>query len=265
MDLIQIFIESLGLLSKKPRVFIPRFLTTGLYSVYLLALAYLTLEVNRIVLSVELSPEAVRGMLPLLLLYLFLILISALFLYFIDLLSYAMYPSIVRDYQDGREINLRKALGEALGKWKVLLVLEILIILASGISSLIFFLFYVLDQSIGGFMILGLLVVFLLIMGFAVLIFFVVPTAIIENKGVLDSFRNGVKLGLEYRNDLIRLNLFFLILAIITLSLGMLSNLQGIVGVSAIVSFLIIRFFQALVYTYISIVNPYLFLRIKSQ
>jgi len=264
MNLIELLKDSLHLLARRPKVFIPKLVTTGLYSICIIILMKLTLEVNKIASSVGIvEQEAIRTMLIPMLGYAALTLIFLIFIYFIDLLTYAMYPSIVRDYHEKKPISLGRALHEALKSWVVLLVLGIVIAILA--TSILFPFLYLMTFIWENFYLLILIsfILIIIIIIFAILVFFVIPVAVIEKKGIGHTFKESFRLSFKHKGNVLRINLMFLSLTLLTLSLGMLSELKGFSGYLAITLFILVRFIQALIYTYISVINPYFYLRVR--
>ena len=262
MELIELLKDSLKLLRTKPKVFIPKFVTTALYTICILALMKITLELNELATGFMFAERAAIIQLAGLTL---LTLIFLVFIYFIDLLTYAMYPSIVSDYHNKKKISLRNALREALGSWLVLIVLGITISVMAVFIIIPFGIFMTLVWENLYLMLFLLLLTLAIILVFAMLVFFVIPVAVIEKGGFTRTFRDSFKLSFKHRWSVLGINLVFLFLTLLTLAIGMLSGFQGSAGYLAIALFVLVRFVQAMVYTYISVVNPYFFIKIKTH
>jgi len=258
MELIELLKDSLKLLRTKPKVFIPKFVTTALYTVCILILMKITLEMNEIA-----TGFVDRAAIIQLAGYALLTLIALIFVYVIDILTYAMYPLIVSDYHNKRKISLRKALREALDSWLVLIVLGIAISVMAFFIVIPFGIFMTLVWENLYLMLPLLLLALAIILVFAMLVFFVIPIAVIEKKGFIQTFRESFKLSLKHRWDVLRINLVFLFLTLLTLAIGMLSGFQGSVGYLAILLFVLVRFIQAIIYTYISVINPYFYVKVR--
>lgn len=261
MNLISVLKESIILIRQQPKVFIPKLITTALYSFYALWATRLMLKVYS--LSSAIPTEEVSSLLSeTLLLFLFVII-----LYFVDLISYAMYPSIVSAYRKQKPVKLTTALMDALSVWNVILLLGVLILvflfavlLVVGLTQ-----FIALEFSMPILVGIAISLVLLLVMLFSILVFFVIPVAVVEKKGLLSSFHESISLGFKHKNELFKVNIMFLVLASVTLLIGMVSEFKGFVAFMAIAVFVLIRLIQAVVYTYMCVVNPYLYLRIKEQ
>ncbi len=262
MEITESLKDSLNLLRTKPEIFIPKFVTTTLYTGCILVLMRITLKMNEIATGFVFAEKT--GIIQLLV-YTLLLLISLVFIYLIDLLTYAMYPSIVSDYYNNKPVSLRKALREALGSWPVLMVFGLLISLMVMFVIIPFAMFMTLTRESPYIQISLFLLVLTIILVFAVLVFFVIPVAVIEKKEFTQTFRESFSLSLKHRWDILRINLVFLFLTVLTVGIGLLSGLRGFRGYLAVVIFVMVRLIQAVVYTYISVVNPYLFIKIKNH
>lgn len=252
MELPYILKESLKLLIKKPKVFIPRLVTTLLYSFYILLLGKILIDLSSGITSALWND--ILSLIP------FIVLLPP-----IDLITYAMYPSMVHDYQSGREISLLNSFKKAIRAWRVILALLILLTVLFVTFLFIMSLFSIALITTKNvlFLFLTIFIILALIIISAILLFFVVPIAVIENKGVIDSFRESFQLGLRHKGNLFRVNLFFMALMLITFLIVMVTNFQGILAYYAILLFVITRFLQALIYTYICIINPYFYIAQK--
>ena len=260
MDLIELLKDSLKLLRTKPKVFIPKFVTTALYTVCIIVLMKITLELNELATGFMFAERAAIIQLAG---YALLTLIFLVFIYFIDLLTYAMYPSIVSDYHSKKEISLRKALREALDSWLILIVLGITISVMAVFIIIPFGIFMTLVWENLYLMLFLLSIVLVIILVFAMLVFFVIPVAVIEKKGFTQTFRDSFRLSLKHRWSVLGINLVFLFLTLLTLAIGMLSGFQGSAGYLAIALFVLVRFVQATIYTYISVINPYFYVKVR--
>jgi hypothetical protein len=263
MTLTGILKESFKLLYKEPKIFLPRFVTTGLYTIVIIYLAKVSSQITAGLdypghAAAQVDPQVLssifRDILPLML---FLAFIAS-----IDFVSYGMYPALVRDFYEKKPVSLKKSLKEALGAWKVILLFGAvtaftagLIVLPLQIASAQDVLLYAL-LSLGGFGIAFIVIV---------LLFFVVPYAVIEKKGVAEAFRRGIGLSIRHRKDVFSINVVLITISLGTFALMTFTEMtgQGAIAAASIILFIIIRAVQALVYTYISVVNPYFYMQIK--
>ncbi|RLI92775.1 MAG: hypothetical protein DRO94_00625 [Candidatus Altiarchaeales archaeon] len=256
MTLYKILLESVVLLLKRPKLFVPRLITTFLYSLYTLFIARFTIDV----INFNLHENFFGFVMP----RISAMLLAVIILYFIDIVSYAMYPALLRDYKMGKKIELIKAFKESISLWRLLLVMGVItfvfIFIIMAILSLFIFLTIILNNPylliIPGFIaVIGILI-------FVILMFFVIPIAVIENKGPIQSIRESICLGLRYKGDLLKVNLFFLVLICVSFIVIIMTemNISDMVSISAIILFIVARVFQAIIYTYICVANPYLYL-----
>ncbi len=100
-------------------------------------------------------------------------------------------------------------------------------------------------------------------MVFALIFFFSVPVAMIENKDLGDVLKRSYILGRQNTGLVLKTNLIFSGLILVTLGVAVYTDFRGGIGIFAILIFLLGRFFQALVYTYISVVNPAVYLELE--
>jgi hypothetical protein len=261
MKLLTVLTDSLALLRKQPKVFIPKLATTALYSIQNIWAATLALKLTVMPLQ-EASPEITGLMQESLLLFGF-----SLAIYFIDLLSYAMYPTIVAAYRKGEEVNLTQALSCALKAWKAIVALGILIqalilaiLLTAGAIE-----YQAFEQSNT---LLHLAAVFFILaaaIAVSILLFFAIPLAVLEKRGIIASMKESISMGLTHKNDLFRINVLLMLLAITSMAVGILYEKQGAIAIAAIGIFIAVRLTQALIYAYIGTINPYVYLHVKEK
>jgi membrane-anchored glycerophosphoryl diester phosphodiesterase (GDPDase) len=102
-----------------------------------------------------------------------------------------------------------------------------------------------------------------LILVVSILFFFVMPIAILEEKGIVASMSESITLGLKHKNELLKVNLILMVLAIVTMLAGLMFESTGFIVLLALAGFVAIRLLQAILYTYMYVVNPYFYLKIK--
>ena len=271
MHLTEVFKGSIGLLKREPKVFVPRIFTTGLYTFFVLYLASLGLKIS---LAINQGVEAAEsaGTVPDLggILSLFsreLLLFACLFLFVsaVDILTYGMYVQITKDFHAKRPISLIRALGDAISRARTLLLIGVLATGFVGCFVGIYLLFgrlYILTQS-PLFLLAALVVMLAAIVLFAFVFFFAVPVAMVENRGARSAVLKSASLGLRHKGPVLKVNFLFVVMAFVAIVVVMLTEFQGIVAVGAILVFIFGRLFHAIIYTYISIINPSLYLSIE--
>jgi len=255
MELRAVLADAMKMLLCNPRVFVPRIVTTAMYSAVTVCYVMLTADI----LSVEDPVAAYSIGLKALMLLAFM---PA--LYIIDLLSYAMYPRMVADLRASRRVSLSSALRDALAAWRVVLALGLtlfflfLVILVSSTA-----LAYIFATS-GNMLILAVsaLAIISLVLIFAILVFFLVPAAVLERGGVIESFRTSVRLGLKHKADILKLNLIFMALLSATVVIALEATLEGGLTFMSLLPFLLVRVLQVVVYTYLSLANPVAYIRV---
>lgn len=255
MKLWTILSGSFALLAKDPKLFIPRIITTILYTVYTLYTASLT---ARVLSGVYPSTD--------ILLQVFLLLALTPLLYVIDILSYAMYPRLVEDRLNKSKTDLVFALKNALKSYKTVVVFAALIFVFTMVSSLVItpVFLYAMATSNTLLLVLASLTVFFALIVFSILVFFVVPSSVISGRGVIASFKESVSLGVKHRWDLLKLNIMFSILALATLYFVFTSELLQHTNTLAILSFVFVRLVQAVIYTYLCVANPLAYLNVRN-
>jgi hypothetical protein len=177
----------------------------------------------------------------------------------LDILSYAMYPTILEDYRRGTGISLVKSLSKALKAINTVIAFAFAIfiygLLVSVAIAPIFLIGYI--NSNIAFLALSFILISSALIAFSVFAFFVVP------EGVVESFKQSAKLGFKHRWDLIKINIFFALIAIATLYLVFVSELSGPINIVSIAAYILVRLMQAVVYTYLSLVNPAAYFSVK--
>ncbi len=258
MDVIVLLKDSLVLLVRQPKVFLPKLFTTFLYSIYAIATIKIALEM-------VVSPQSVD--LTLALLKLIVLLAFTYILYLVDIFTYAMYPKIVDDYSHGRKISLVKSLKNAISVWKVLIALSIFLFIFLILSTLIYGIVNLVGLLVKSILVvyLGIGVMILITLVFAILMFFTVPVCVLERTSLTKSIRKSIRLGLTHKSLLVKVNLVFMVLVFITLWLVASAELREETDMVAILLFLSIRLIQAVLNTYLNVSNPYIYLAIKQS
>lgn len=256
MDVRKILIESLQLLRSRPKAFIPRILTTAVYSFYTLYLMGVTAS-----LSSADSFRILSDILP----RMGLVFASLPLLYFMDILSYAMYPRIVADYREGREISLTAAFMESLKAWRIVLVLGaiifgMLVVVVCAVAASVVLMYYTGSVI---FVAAAAALVLALLLFFAVAVFFVVPAAVLDGRGVVDSFAESARLGFRYKGGIIKLNLVFVFLVVSTMLMVWAAQGDALLSAASVLVFVALRLVEAVVYTYLSVTNPYAYMQVR--
>jgi hypothetical protein len=260
MNIPKILDDSFRLLLSQPKVFIPRFITTALYSVVTLYSVFLMADV-RADISDVMDPQAAAQYLGRTL-FLF---ASMPLLYIVDIISYAMYPRIVADHEARRPINLTSALKDSLKAWKVVIVLGLVIFALMGIImvaiSASMYMTYVTGTP--AFTVAAAVFALGLVLAFSVVMFFVVPASILDGRGVVDSFRQSMRMGIAHGKDLMKMNLMFMGLLLTTLLFAFFSDSGSVLSAASLAVFLVLRLLEAVLYTYISVTNPMAYLHVR--
>lgn len=273
MSLLAVLKESLRLLRSEPKIYLPRIITTLVYTAFILYAAKLSLRVAGAISTIMGEAEA-RGAAPdfAALLRQFagpLSVFLAFFLvaYALDIISYGMYARIVSDYHAGKPVGLIDALRAAAARWRVLVSLAFVLLLSIGG---VFGLYFLLEASLlaTGSALLSLLSLLVLIIGIvvlAIIFFFSIPVAMLEEKRVLNAIAASARLGFRHRGLVVKINLFFAGLILATLLVAMYTDFTGKTGIFAVAAFIAGRLIQTVIYTYMNVVNPELYIHIKSE
>lgn len=257
-----------GVLVEEPKVFMPRIATTIIYSALIFHAAGLSVNLSYALAleSAKNSPNAYTAVQPYTNKIIFLGLLSAAS-FVLDVLSYAMYPSLVEDHKNGRKTSLNKALRRALRQWKTLLAfsLTMLSILLAFILS--FLLVYEKIISAGRIILLppALALMLLAFITVSVLTFFIIPASVIEEKGALHAYKKSFSMGLRHKGEVIKATVFFMAVGFATILAATLAGFRGASAALAFTAYAITRIIQTVSYTYMNIINPYLYLRLEED
>ncbi len=260
MDLARILSDSLRLLKAEPKAFAPRIVTTAIYSAYILAMIAVAADLAAVDFTRPGEQDGARLSSALHTSLLFLALSPL--LYFVDILSYAMYPRIVADYRSGAGVSIAKALKDGLKAWRIIIATEavlFLFILALSVPTALALLMTLLSGNAAYAALAGAIAIPLILV-FAVLVFFVIPSAVLNGRSVAGSFRESVALGFENKWDLLKLNLLFLALLAVTVAAGVHVEGNPLLTLASAASFVILRLLEAVVYTYLCVTNPYAYI-----
>jgi hypothetical protein len=274
MNLTHVLKESFKLLLKKPRVFIPNLFASLLYAFVQLIMIKTSMDVIEITKDVDLV-GVIQGSstyFPMEELQPHLLVFAGVLFFFpvvgaIDLITYSMYPAIVVDYHEGRQIKLQKALKDAFSAWRVWLTLGLIFLLFAIVVFLVIGFFIALTFLLDNFIyiLIGSLLFISLVILFMMAVFFVIPIGVIERISMLESFRESYRLGLQHRGEVILLNIFIILVIISAFAFGCIfgtEKLSAGITLLAVTLFLIVRIIQSMMYTYIFVVNPYFYVRI---
>ncbi|HHQ44691.1 MAG TPA: hypothetical protein ENN13_00960 [Candidatus Altiarchaeales archaeon] len=257
MDLPKILSDSLAMFRENPKIVLPRLITTMLYAVIMLYLV----QASLILKETEITPIQARDFFV----KMAFILASTIILYILDVYTYAMYPQLAKDYKKGLQVSLVKALKKVLAKTKTLIGFSIILFSILGISTIIFTSLITLAYTLASTFILSLIILVSLIalLAAAILLFFIIPVAVIDDAGLKTAASKGFRLSMENKKPLLKLNLFFLLLLLATSTILYLTEFEGALAAITIIVFAASRLLQAVVYTYICIANPIAYLSLE--
>ncbi len=267
MAMLSVLEESLKLLYKKPKMFLPNMTVAVLYAILELILLKLSIELfgNMAPPTQEDLRRIAYSNLPVIIT----VLAAYPFLAALDLISYAMYPSLVSDHYNGKDISLGRALKAAIKAWRLWVSLGLVILLFILCVTPIFSLFIVINYLTQNpmFFAIGIILLLAAIMLLMLAIFFVMPIGIIEKEKTLDSFRKSYALGKKNKKGVIALVLFSSGVILAAFFIGSSPSVSSNAGLTylAIAVFMLVKMMQSTIYTYISVVNPYFYLDIRKR
>ncbi len=257
MDLGKILVESAKLMVAFPKAFVPRIVTTVVYSILEVLLAVLIADS----FTSFGDPDAMWDVLT----KLIGLLILMPFLYVADLTTYAMYPTIVSDMRSKHKVSLYGAFKRALKSARHIIVMCVLIMgfaVAVAVPISISMMFFRLTGNMVPLLI-GAPLAFIAILGFSIVVFFVIPHAVVEESSIWGAFEGGLKMSHDNSWDVVKLNLVFAILMLGSMAIVAVARVHDGATWLAIALFVLIRALQAIVYTYLCIVNPLAYFHAK--
>ncbi len=259
MKVIATLMDSVRLLFRKPKIFLPNLFASSIYGLFEFSLFYmLIMDIGMLSGSASTASTGLAVQLPML----FAVLLMLPFIGAIDLITYSMYPSLVCDYAENRTISLRKSFKDALYAWRFWVSLGVLFILftiavcvpVGGLLSVAIIL------KIPLLAILGVAVFFLASLTFMLLMFFVIPIGVLEKDGLISSIKKSIRLGFDNKWDITRINLIMFILACSVFFIG--SPGDSFSSIAAGALFFLVKFLQSVLCTYVSVINPVFYLSI---
>ncbi|MFB6088506.1 MAG: hypothetical protein ABEK36_01880 [Candidatus Aenigmatarchaeota archaeon] len=249
MKLIKNLKESLFFLKKYPKFFVPSMISitiwTGFYILLLDTLTSITLT-NYV--------NTVSGSLSSLLLLI--LLFSP-----ISVLIYAMYPTLVKDYEEKKSFSFKKAIRIAFQRFPQIfasMVLPSLFIsfMASPFVALIIWGYI---QESMYLSILGGIVTLIIFVVFTVMFYFAPTSIILKGDNVSDSFRKSWDMGKKNFSELSLIIILSLVILLIGYSIP---NKLKLVGMSG---FIIGRYLEGILETYLKVINPNIYLDIEEE
>ncbi len=268
MRILYLFKESFMLLFSKPRLFIPNLSASLLYAFVELILIIATAGSLTVLAD---SPSAhdlaaLESYVPVFLGVLFFLP----FIYVVDLVTYSMYPSMVSDYHKNIEISLWKAAKDAFSAWRVWMTFG-LVFLLFGLFVFMLTGFFAVASFLSGnliFLFFGVLIFIILLIFFMLSVFFVIPVAVIEKKGIIESFKESKRLGLEHAREVTFINVSIIFTVLAAFLVG---NLYGVAEMSTKLTFMaaslfiLVKIIQSMLYTYVLVVNPFFYIKASEQ
>ncbi len=246
--------KSFFLLKKEPKLFIPKIIIAILYGLAIIFEGQILLKLIELYpISVSTINIAKLSETFTLALILF---IFSIFIYLIDTITTAIYPSLVSQFPS--KISFKKAYFDSKKRFKPavissIIVLLITIILISIITIPIILLSYesiVLQMTIS--LTIGFVIVFLFYLLF--------PTIMLENKGIIKSIKSSIQSSFDNKKNIFSLSLIPLIISILKLWLAI--NFDNLF---AIVLFILLVFLTGILHTYSTIATQTTYFSIKNK
>jgi hypothetical protein len=248
MVLFKIFFDSLVLLKKQPKIFLPKIIMA------FLAGALMILTANLTVLFLQEVSAGYPDTMPVFFEALFL-LILVFIVFFVDVFVNAMYPCIVRDFLEKKRVSLLQAMLSVKGKffWVFLSIVipETLLALPLALISVVLFFtnnFFALVLFAVGFLI------FYLVLAAA--FYFVYPLLVLKEVFFFRALSESVKLSRRKISKILLVSLLPFSISILTFALAFLVKEP-----SFLLLFVLLRFLMALMQTYHMVLNPTIFLK----
>ena len=246
--------ESFVLLEKEPKLFVPKILVAFLYSIPVIFLPSLA-----VASFAAPSPELFGS-----LMFWFVFSFASLI---IDAVVSAMYPFLVKDFFEKKQISLKAALDSSLKKSSIVvpaaLLVEILFVAFVILLSFPFVFFVVTENMLGvaAIVLVALAVIFLL----AVFFFLIYPVMSLEKNGVVSSIKRSFFLSRKNFSDASKAAAFSFVLSIasfaFSFAVDFFSGKGQIAGAAiAFLLFVSIRFATALIATYQYVLSPVFYL-----
>jgi len=259
---ISVLAESFNLLLKKPKLFLPKIFISAVYGVSMLLVAQLYLQVYSIgpvgITQRAISPETLASLLFLVLIN-FIVLVFA---FLLDILINGMYPSMVNDYFEKKEISFKTALDKSLKRFFVLLPITLLdVIVFTVISIPLSFALYFALQVNNIFLIIPILLIIGVMIFLTIIIFyFLYPVTMLEKEGIIRTVVHSFKSSYRNLGPVSKASLIPFFISLLNFALAFLQENLGF-----LILFIVMRFVVALISTYHYVLNPTVYLEYEKH
>jgi len=244
------FGSALRLLLRQPRLFLPKLVVAALFGMGML----LTARMVKDALSIEaLSRQELYSLFSTAIFLLLYTLAAAL----VDIIVNAMYPVMVENYNEKKQVSLSKALLFAFSRAKTVIPADIAVLLLFALIVFPLNYLIVFFRSSGnalGFFVSALLLlfsVFVLVIGF----YWLYPVATLEKAGIMGTLKRTVFLSRKNLKRVSIASVFPFVVSLINIFLAFFYDNPAFLAL-----FVLMRFFTAVVYTYHLVLSPTLYL-----
>lgn len=241
-DSFQIFVQH-------PKFIIPKLVIVLLYSVVIL----LTVDIAS---SVLLEPDS--DLLIPLLINSIILLGGTMLLSLLDLFIGSMYPFMVSQVKEKKELNLRESFNKALKKVRStmppLITIEILFLVITALISIP--LSFMIVNEAEYFLFFSIFYVIILL-GMVFLFYLIYPIAALEKLSIKESLKKSISISMKNKGDIGKATILSFVLS--GLSFGIAILMEFFPGGETILfwlAFIIIRLLTAYVYSYLFVLNP---------
>jgi len=241
-DSFQIFVQH-------PKFIVPKLLIALLYSIVIL----LTADIASTIL-LEPDPDL---LIPILINSIIL-LGGTMFLSLLDLFIGSMYPFMVSQVKEKKELNLRESFNKALKKVRStmppLITIEILFVVVIALISIP--LSFVIVNEADYFLFFSIFYV-LILLGIVFLFYLIYPIVALEKLSIKESLIKSISISMKNRGDVGKATILSFVLS--GLSFGIAFSIEFFPGGETIlfwIAFIIIRFFSAYAYSFLFVLTP---------
>lgn len=249
MNLLKVFIESFEFLKKYPKFFLPKLVSVTIWNIFYVFLF-------ETITSLKLSTYAsqVSGSLgP--------ILVMLLVFSPISVIVYSMYPNLVKSYKKNNSFSFYKSFIIAIEKFPKAMVVFATPIIITVMLITPFVSLALIGYSIGNevFILVGAIPGIVITIIFTILFYFAPSSIIIRDIGIIESLEESWTLGRKNFKEVSMITLF---------SFGLLLSgyiFSGSLKTAGIIGFLFGRYIQAVFGTYLTVLNPDLYLGISDK
>ncbi|VVB76537.1 Uncharacterised protein [uncultured archaeon] len=251
LDILKLLKETFGLLHKQPVLFLPKLLIAVLYGFITLYGVSLARDFFPLASDpANISISAAQGILV----SAGILLISAVFVYFLDLFFSGLYPVLTEQAKRGK-VSFRKAFLESKGTIRVLftagVIVTVLLMIVSFIESLFSSSFKLDAYSVVLYFVIAFMFIFLF--------YFLYPVIVFKKKSVLFSFKYSLSGAFSNKRSVFLFSIIPFFASIIKFWLAIFSN-----SVEMLVIFWILTILTGIIYSIHAVSNQLLYSKTSS-